>query len=66
MAGFIEGRPHVLIHNGHLFEDVMAKRGSPPRLEAALRQAGVGSMGECHSAILENNGTISVVERKHR
>jgi uncharacterized membrane protein YcaP (DUF421 family) len=65
LEAIIEGRPQVLIHNGKLFEDVMAKAQlTHHELEAALRQGGCGSIGECHSAILENNGTISVVERK--
>jgi uncharacterized membrane protein YcaP (DUF421 family) len=63
----IEGRPQVLVHNGQLFEDVMAKAQlTHHELDAALRQAGCASIGECHSVILENNGVISVVEKKHR
>ena len=62
----VEGRPQVLIHNGHLFEDVMAKSQlTHHELEAALRQAGCAGIGECHSAILENNGAVSVVQKKH-
>jgi uncharacterized membrane protein YcaP (DUF421 family) len=65
LEALIEGRPQVLIHNGHLYADVMAKSQlTHHELEAALRQAGVASIGQCHSAILENNGSISVVERK--
>ncbi len=65
LEAIVEGRPQVLIHNGHLFQEVMAKAQlTHHELEAALRQAGCASIGECHSAILENNGTISVVERK--
>lgn len=61
----IEGRPQVLIHNGELFRDVMEKSQlTQHELEAALRQAGCNHVGECHSAILENNGAISVVQRK--
>jgi uncharacterized membrane protein YcaP (DUF421 family) len=65
LEAIIEGRPQVLIHNGKLFEDVMAKAQlTHHELEAALRQAGCANIGDCHSAILENNGQISVVERK--
>jgi uncharacterized membrane protein YcaP (DUF421 family) len=61
----IEGRPQVIIHNGKLFEDVMAKSQlTHHELDAALRQAGCACISDCHSAILENNGVISVVERK--
>jgi uncharacterized membrane protein YcaP (DUF421 family) len=65
LESIIEGRPQVLIHNGHLFEDVMAgSQLTHHELEAALRQAGCANIGDCHSAILENNGVISVVQRK--
>ena len=64
-AAIVEGRPQVLIHNGVLFEDVMAgAQLTHHELDAALRQAGCAHAGECHSAILENNGVISVVPRK--
>jgi uncharacterized membrane protein YcaP (DUF421 family) len=66
LEAIVEGRPQVLIHNGHLFPEVMAKAQlTHHELEAALRQAGCANIGDCHSAILENNGVISVVERKH-
>jgi uncharacterized membrane protein YcaP (DUF421 family) len=65
LEAIIEGRPEVLIHNGKLFHDVMAKAQlTPHELDAALRQAGCANINDCHSAILENNGTISVVPRK--
>ena len=65
LEAIIEGRPQVLIHNGHLYQDVMAKSQlTHHELEAALRQAGCGNIGDCHSAILENNGSISVVQKK--
>ena len=65
MEAIIEGRPQVLIHNGKLYRDVMAKAQlTQHELDAALRQAGCEHAGECHSAILENNGSISVVQRR--
>ena len=65
LEAIIEGRPQVLIHNGHLYQDIMAKSQlTHHELEAALRQAGCGNIGDCHSAILENNGSISVVQKK--
>jgi uncharacterized membrane protein YcaP (DUF421 family) len=60
----IEGQPEVLIHNGKLFERVMARAQlTHHELNAALRQAGCLSVAEVHCAILENNGTISVTQR---
>ena len=60
----IEGHPQVLIHNGKLLEQVLAAAQlTHHELHAALRQSGCTSVEEVHSAILENNGTISVVPR---
>jgi uncharacterized membrane protein YcaP (DUF421 family) len=62
LEAIVEGRPQVLIHNGKLFEDVMARAQlTRHELHAALRQAGCTCVEEVRSAILENNGSISVV-----
>lgn len=60
----IEGRPIVLIHNGTLFEDVMARAQlTHHELNSALRQAGCDCVSDVHCAILENNGAITVTQR---
>jgi uncharacterized membrane protein YcaP (DUF421 family) len=60
----IEGRPQVLIHNGKLFDDVMAgAQLTHHELNSALRQAGCDCVMDVHCAILENNGSISVTSR---
>jgi uncharacterized membrane protein YcaP (DUF421 family) len=65
LEGVIEGQPEVLIHNGKLFEKVMARAQlTHHELDAALRQAGCTSVEEVHCAVLENNGSITVVQRK--
>ena len=65
LEALIEGRPQVLIHNGKLFEDIMASAQlTHHELNAALRQAGCASIEHVHTAILENNGSISVVQHK--
>jgi uncharacterized membrane protein YcaP (DUF421 family) len=67
LEAIIEGRPQILIHNGELFEEVMAKAQlTHHELNAALRRAGASSVAEVHSAILENNGAISVVASKNK
>jgi len=64
LEALVEGRPQVLIHNGQLFEEVLASAQlSRHELQAALRQAGCTSIHEVRTAVLENNGTISVVKR---
>ena len=66
LESLIEGRPQILVHNGKLFEDVVAKNHlTHHELNAALRQAGCTSFEDVHSAILENSGTISVVPKKN-
>ena len=65
LESLIEGRPQILIHNGQLFEDVMARaKLTHHELDAALRQAGCASVHDVHAAILENNGSISVVPKR--
>src|SRR6266568_3127364 len=60
----IEGRPRILIHNGTVLEDVMAREQiTHHELMAALRTAGCANIHEVHFAVLENNGQISVVQR---
>ncbi len=64
LEDLVEGRPEILIHNGRLFEDVMARtKLTHHELNAALRQAGCAAIEDVQSAILENNGSISVVGR---
>src|SRR5213593_523635 len=64
LEAIIEGRPQVLVHNGKVFQDVMASaKVTHHELDSALRQAGCNCIEEVHSAILENNGSISVVAR---
>jgi uncharacterized membrane protein YcaP (DUF421 family) len=53
-----------LIHNGKLFEEVLERsKLTRHELNAALRQAGCGCVEDVHSAVLENNGAISVLMR---
>jgi uncharacterized membrane protein YcaP (DUF421 family) len=64
LAAVVEGRPEVLVHNGKLFESVLARaKLTHHELNSALRQAGCTCVEDVHSAILENNGSISVTPR---
>jgi len=65
LEALIEGRPQVLIHNGKLYEQALTDaRLTHHELNAALRQAGCVAVDDVHCAVLENNGSISVVSRK--
>jgi len=67
LEALIEGRPQVIIHNGRVFEDVMRRAQlTHHELSDALRQAGCSCPEEVQAAILENNGSISVIMRSGR
>jgi uncharacterized membrane protein YcaP (DUF421 family) len=62
----VEGRPQIVVHDGHVYRDVMEREKlTHHELDAALRAAGCASLTEVHFAVLENNGQISV-RRKER
>ncbi len=64
LEALVEGRPEVLIHNGKVFEHVMARvQLTHHELMAAIRQGGCACVDDVHLAVIENNGTISVIPR---
>ena len=61
---FVEGKPQIIIHDGHVYRDVMEReRLTQHELEAALRAAGCASVTDVHFAVLENNGEISIRQK---
>jgi len=66
LEAIIEGRPVTLIHNGRVLEDVLATaQVTHHELDAALRQSGYACIDDVQRAILENNGSITVISRTH-
>ncbi len=64
LEAIIEGRPEIIIHNGKVFQDVMARAQlTHHELQAALRRSGYSCVEDVATAVLENNGSISVVPR---
>ncbi|HVO49411.1 MAG TPA: YetF domain-containing protein [Thermoanaerobaculia bacterium] len=64
LESLIEGRPQLLIHNGTLFEEVLrSAKLTHHELNAALRRGGCACVDDVHSAVLENNGSISVTPK---
>ncbi|HEY2804351.1 MAG TPA: YetF domain-containing protein [Gemmatimonadales bacterium] len=65
LEALVEGKPEVLIHNGKLYEQGL-KGGTVTHheLTAALRKAGCAGVEDVHYAVLENDGSISVVQKK--
>ena len=67
LEALVEGRPQVLVHNGVIAKDVMASAQlTHHEVDAALRAAGCSCVEEVHMAMLENNGSISVIRRAEK
>lgn len=59
----IEGSPTLLVHNGKIIEEHLAKeRINAESLHQALREHGVTSLSDVHLAVLEIDGSISVLK----
>ena len=64
VKNLLTARPSILIKKGHFCKKAMIDaRISPDELIGELRQQGVTSPEEVLYAILEQNGTISIMER---
>ena len=64
IEAIIEGRPLVVVHNGRVYEDVLSRAQlTHHELDAALRQSGYACVEDIRHAILENNGSITVIPR---
>jgi len=65
LEALIEGQPEIIIHNGRVYEDAMKRAQlTHHELNAALRRAGCACPEDVQAALLENNGSISVVPRQ--
>lgn len=61
---FLEGSPAIVMYNGKLIKDVMKKNKlDVNQLQHMLRSKEVFSLDEVHYAILETDGTISVLKK---
>lgn len=60
----LEGEPSLLVRNGRPLTATMKREGvEPDELHAALRAHGIARMDDVELAVLEVDGTISVVPR---
>jgi uncharacterized membrane protein YcaP (DUF421 family) len=67
LEALVEGRPDVLIHDGKLFQKTLEHaKLTHHELMTALREAGCGSVEDVRAALLENDGSISVIPRGNR
>jgi len=64
---FLEGRPRILVRNGSVCKDVLAREQiTHSELVEALRREGCSSLTKVRYAVLENDGHISIGLRGHR
>ena len=64
LEALIEGRPEVLIRDGKLFQQTLEHaKLTRHEVMTALREAGCASIEEVRAALLENDGSISVIPK---
>jgi uncharacterized membrane protein YcaP (DUF421 family) len=62
LSHLVNGGPILLIHDGHAIYSHLRRVGlTGPDLEAALRARGYDGLAAVNDAVLETDGTISVV-----
>jgi uncharacterized membrane protein YcaP (DUF421 family) len=63
----LEGKPKILVRNGHVCKDVLSREQiTHSELIEALRREGCSSLTKVRFAILENDGQISIGLRGDR
>jgi uncharacterized membrane protein YcaP (DUF421 family) len=63
----LEGTPTVLVQNGQFLDPALRKEGiEQAQVLMAVREHGVGDIKEVQLAVLETDGSISVVPREAR
>ncbi len=62
---WVVGSPTIIVHDGHVLRDRMRReRVSDDELQAAVREFGLDDVGAVDLAVLEVDGSISIVPRK--
>ena len=63
-GALLEGEPTLLIRDGRVLPSHLAREGmAPADLEAAVREHGIASSAEVRQAILEIDGSVSVIAK---
>jgi len=64
LGGLIRSRPRLMVQDGRYRFDAMDdERVTRPEIDAAIRGAGVGRLGEVEAVVLETDGSLSVLPR---
>ena len=60
----VKNEPRLLAYEGEFLHDAMrAERVTEEEVEAAVRQQGIGDLGDVGAAVLETDGSVTVVQR---
>jgi uncharacterized membrane protein YcaP (DUF421 family) len=60
----IQGRPRLLIHHGQILQHNLAKELlNAAELRTILRRQGIHTVEEIEEAVLESNGSVSVIKK---
>ena len=66
MEKLIEGSPQLLFHDGKVYEKILSEdQITRQELIAAVHKAGYNDLSEVRTAILENDGSISIIPSHH-
>ena len=66
MEQLIDGDPQVLFHDGKVYDKILKdSQVTRQELIAAVHKAGHADLDGIRAAILENDGTISVIPKQH-
>ena len=62
VRGLVKSEPALLVHRGEVLHGTLRReRVTMEELQAAVRGSGAGSAGDVEAAVLETDGTITVV-----
>ena len=66
MEQLVDGNPQVLFHDGKVYDKILKdSQITRQELIAAVHKAGYADLDRIRAAILENDGTISVIPKQH-
>ncbi|UFN51085.1 DUF421 domain-containing protein [Roseomonas sp. OT10] len=66
-SDWVKSEPTLLLHRGRFLDGAMrAQRATRSEILAALRNAGVADPGQVAAVVLENDGSLSVVQGEAR
>jgi uncharacterized membrane protein YcaP (DUF421 family) len=66
VRGIVKSEPELILHNGEPITEAMkSQRVTLDEIEAAARSEGIDNLADVKSAILETNGTLSIIPKSN-